>query len=236
MNQTQARTCAGCDKPARNQRVICARCENEVRRKLGQQIGLRDDLTTEYTKQARKVEQLRVHGFGEARIPYEESASRVLDLQWNFLRVWLATCANMFGVKPPRCSLAFAAHYLALALPQIVNRAEAAQLLAELRQLHRDILAIIDLPAILIRGLGPCIEKYPNEANGGADEYCPGQVEALVNPGDDLEPGEMRCNKCDVGYHSMSWARVGKRILARAAELAKQRQLAASIAKEMTSA
>lgn len=212
--------------------MICPRCQDEVRRKLGQQIGLRDDLTTEYTKQARKVEQIRIHGFGEARIPYEASASRALDLQWNFLTFWLATCAKIFGVKPPRCSLKFVTHYLALALPQIVNRAEASQLLTELRRLHSQILAVIDLPSILIRGLGPCPEIYPND---GHDDHCPGQVEAYV-PTDDMEPAELRCTKCKVSWPSWTWTNVGKRILARKTELAKQRQLAASIAKEMTSA
>lgn len=248
------KTCATCSHPVHNQRIICPACEAEAKRLLSNQTALRDDLWTEYLRQARKQEQNKVRSSGEAPLPVDLRAAKLLERQHTVLTRWVdeaaplvmkkrqkfqgpvcrrwcdhRTCQQIRQARSPGPVIPVVAVWLIYALPVLRNLELSGRIVAGLRSLNAEIIALIDSPPMRTRFYaGPCPEVVTDSQ--GYTEPCPGQVEALV-PADEKVPPLMRCPACKTEYSSVQWARAGDRIKARQRVLDEQRRLAAELSK-----
>lgn len=246
---TATRKCPDCGAPLHNQRMICRRCERYASRMLANQASLRGDLAAEYLRMTRKTEQVRVLDRREFPIPFEAKASRLLARQASWLAGWAAvvvrlrpplsgplcrrrcthrSCIAVRDSQPPAATVEARSCFVEAALPLLRNKPEAPQLLAELRRLVAEILAVVDLPAVRTKiNAGPCPLAW---AKDDAEEPCPGQVDAVV-PADERIPAMMRCSACHAEWDTTRWSTAGRLILARQETLQKQAELAKQFAK-----
>jgi hypothetical protein len=226
-----------------NNLAICRHCENELRRRLGDQAAHRDDLELEHRRQVRKAEATRRAGLSFP-ILFVEQASRLLKRQLALLEMWVwrlidrdlrrkrrvqgYTVMRPALTMPRARSVPVFGAWLATHLSVLRRRVDAADMLRELRALDAEIITLIDLPAMRTNlRVGPCPKKWPTD---DGEQHCPGEVFAYV-PADETAPAYMRCDACGAEWPSRYWFDAGDDIIARALELDHQRELAEEMTK-----
>lgn len=228
------RYCETCGHQIRaNNLAICRRCEEELRRRLGNQAAHCSELETEYLRQTRKAETIRRGGFSFP-ILYEAQARRLLDRQLRLLKTWVsAVVERRSNLRVPHgCTVPILGGWLAGNLSALRRNTKAAEILRDIRLLDQDIFTLIDLPATRTKvHVGPCPNSWPVEESGQTRlEHCPGQIDAYV-PADETAPAYMRCDACAAQWPSRYWSDVGEDINARASEIQRRNDLAKSLAR-----
>jgi hypothetical protein len=226
------RTCATCPRPVRSQLHICRVCEAELRRRLANQAAYRGDLELEYLRMTQKAEAVRRRIGINFPILFEAQASKLLTRQYQLLRHWMRRTleAHRRLDAPRHWTVPIMAGCLVGNLSVWRRKKEAGQMLVEFRDLDADVVALIDLdPMRTSIHVGPCPNKWPTD---GGLEWCPGQVEARV-PADEKLPAYMRCAACNEQWPSWQWSRTGAKIISRAEDLERQKQLALQMARGM---
>lgn len=228
------RTCT-CGEPITDTRTICARCENQLSHHLGDMAAHRQELVVALTRQVRmaaandggrgsslaldwkrmgerhldtlKPEELRRL---VASLPPARPAADAMHAQRALLVAWCRLLVEELDLGyPPRDSVRAMSLHLEAHLPVLHTHPAAPELVAEVRDLVRQILKVIDTPTNRMRvNVGPC----PEDDETG--DPCIGHVEAVV-PRDESVPPMMRCMICRAEWDATQWSRTGVRILRR---------------------
>lgn len=205
-------TCTSCTAPAGDVYKLCGNCGDEIARDLAFVPALLAELEVTYAKQD-KLTVTPGRG-GDEGLPWKEQAHRAAVEIGDCLRRWatgLPVSAAEIPADPADLSR------------WLHSRVDWLRALEHAKNAHQDItgavtraIAVIDLPANRARfEVGPC----PEQVEQGA---CDGTVWAYIATRSD-DMSMLRCWTCGARWNTTQWLRVGRRILARAHQLARHR-------------
>ena len=215
-----------------DQRQICQRCETQLSHHLGDMASHRQELIVALTRQVRmaavndggrgsnlaldwkamgeeyldKITPAQVEKLIRA-LPPARPAADAMHSQRATLVSWCRLLVEEMGFGyPPVDSIRAMSMHLEAHMHVWRTHPAAGEFVAEVRDLVRQILKVIDTPPNRTRiTVGPCIVQVPPLPP------CPGEVEAIV-PRDESVPPVMRCKECRTEWGSEQWARTGELI------------------------
>ncbi len=224
-----------CGNPLPDQRSICTRCQTQLSHHLADMEAHRQELLTALARQVRmnapndgargNSPSLGWKRMGDrhldtitpaevrrlvAALPPARPAADALHAQRATLVSWCRLLVEEMGLGyPPADTIQAMSLHLERHIGVLHTHEAAGELVAEVRDLVRQVLKVIDLPANRMRiNVGPCPE---DDVTG---DPCIGTVEAIV-PHDETVPPVMRCSACPSEWPTSQWSRTGARILRR---------------------
>lgn len=225
--------------------AICSRCEAQLRHHLADQEAHRQELVTALARQVRmnapndgsrgnnlaldwkRMGDRFLDTLGPkevarlvASLPPARPAADALHAQRALLVAWCRLLVEEMDLAyPPADTIRAMSLHLERHLPVLRRHPAAGELVAEVRDLVRQVFKVIDTPANRMRvAVGPC----PQDDEAG--DPCVGEVVAIV-PHDETVPPVMFCPACRSEWDSKQWSRVGVRILRRQGRSAAHLQL-----------
>lgn len=203
---SEASLCGSCGSAC--QEYLCSDCCRVVSDDLRRIRWLLPELETTLVRLARVGPETVGGKSWETPLPWNDKASRAIDLIQNCITTWSNALAAVADEPLPDVDTAFTIRWMRrniTAFPRLERAGQAAQ---ALKMVADECLIVIDHPQIKTSfDVGPCPE--------GADvEPCAGVVRVFV-PADPDVSGWMRCRDCAMRWETTEWYRACQQILAR---------------------
>lgn len=201
--------CEVCGRPV-GDASVCARCGQDVERKLGNVPAVAFQLHLVITRQTRYVTQTDGSRATETPVPFHVKAGEARDVLRNVLVGWTRLYAEEAKADLPVDSLSAMSAFLLSRVEWFRHHVLAAEFVDEVLAATITAERLIDSPPNRATfPVGPC----PENPDGMA---CPGEVRAYIPAAEGV--ARLECSVCATQWGSWQWLSAGKRILAKRAE------------------